>query len=74
MSSFILFPLLFLLSWVLTYAVKEIAIKKALVDIPNDRSSHVVPTPHGGGIAIAVTWFSGIGYLYMVDQIDSGLF
>jgi len=74
MSYFILFTLLFLLSWALTYVVKEIAIKKALVDIPNDRSSHAVPTPHGGGIAIALSWFVGICYLFSADQIESDLF
>jgi Fuc2NAc and GlcNAc transferase len=33
-----------------------------------------VPTPHGGGIAIALTWFVGIVYLYFIHQIESGLF
>lgn len=74
MNTIILFLIIFSLSWILTYAVKEIAIKKVLVDIPNDRSSHTIPTPHGGGIAIALTWFASIGYLYSVDQVDSGLF
>ncbi len=64
----------FFSSWALTYAVKEIAIKKSLVDIPNDRSSHTTPTPHGGGIAIAATWFLGISYLYHIDDIDSSLY
>lgn len=54
--------------------MKNYAIKKSLVDIPNDRSSHSIPTPHGGGIAIAATWFTGIIYLYLHDQIESNLF
>ncbi len=74
MSTLLLFLILFLLSWILTYAVKKIAIKKALIDIPNERSSHALPTPHGGGIAIALTWFSGISYLFGIDQIEPGLF
>ncbi|KIM09179.1 MAG: glycosyl transferase [Sulfurovum sp. PC08-66] len=65
---------LFLLSFVLTYMVKEHAIRKAILDIPNDRSSHTVPTPRGGGIAIAVTWFMGLGILYATDAIDARLF
>ncbi|MEA3490885.1 MAG: glycosyltransferase family 4 protein [Campylobacterota bacterium] len=65
---------LFILSFGLTYLVKNYAIKKSLMDIPNDRSSHAAPTPHGGGTAIAVTWFAGIGYLFAVDQISSDLF
>ena len=66
--------MLFILSFVLTYTVKQVAIKKALVDIPNDRSSHTVPTPHGGGIAIAVTWFAGVSYLFSIGQIEPDLF
>ena len=74
MSPLLLFPLLFLLSWSLTYFIKNHAIKNSLVDIPNDRSSHSIPTPHGGGIAIAVSWFIGIAYLFGIDQIESDLF
>ncbi len=62
------------MSFGLTYLVNNYAIKKALVDIPNERSSHATPTPHGGGIAIAVTWFAGIGYLFVVDRIEADLF
>lgn len=65
---------LFICSFLLTYLIKEYAIKKSLLDIPNDRSSHSVPTPHGGGIAIAMTWFIGIGYLYYINSIESSLF
>ncbi len=31
-------------------------------------------TPHGGGIAIAVTWFFGISYLFYKNDIDSSLY
>jgi len=44
------------------------------MDIPNERSSHSVPTPHGGGIAIAVTWFLGLNYLYFADEIPNTLY
>ena len=39
-------------------------IKKSLVATVNERSSHTVPTPHGGGIALAITWFIGLIYLF----------
>lgn len=32
-----------------------------LIDIPNDRSSHVRPTPRGGGIAVVLAFFLGMG-------------
>ncbi len=65
---------LFLLSFALTYFIKEYAIKKSLVATVNERSSHSVPTPHGGGIAVSLTWFIGLIYLYTNDQIDPTLF
>jgi len=65
---------LFLISFMLTYFIKNYAIKKSLVAEVNERSSHTVPTPHGGGIAIAVTWFAGLSYLFYIEQIDASLF
>jgi Fuc2NAc and GlcNAc transferase len=49
-------------------------IKKSLVSTVTERSSHTVPTPHGGGIAVAITWFIGLIYLYLNEQINSVLF
>ncbi len=69
-----IYIILFLISFALTYFIKEYAIKKSLVATVNERSSHTVPTPHGGGIAVAVTWFVGLIYLYLNEQIDSTLF
>jgi len=63
-----------MLSFSLTYFIKNYAIKKSLVASVNERSSHTVPTPHGGGIAVAVTWFLGLIYLFLTDQIDPTLF
>jgi Fuc2NAc and GlcNAc transferase len=49
-------------------------IKKSLVASVNERSSHTTPTPHGGGIALCITWFIGLVYLYFMGQIESNLF
>jgi Fuc2NAc and GlcNAc transferase len=69
-----IYIILLILSFLLTYFIKNYAIKKSLVAEVNDRSSHSVPTPHGGGIAIAVTWFLGLGYLFVTNEIDDTLF
>lgn len=66
--------ILLLFSFTFTYLIKNYAIKKALLAEVNDRSSHTVPIPHGGGIAIALTWFIGLIYLYFNSQIESDLF
>lgn len=65
---------LFVLSFVLTYFIKNYAIKKSLLAEVNERSSHSVPTPHGGGLAIAFTWFLGISYLFFTNAIESALY
>ncbi|MDD2896301.1 MAG: glycosyltransferase family 4 protein [Aliarcobacter sp.] len=65
---------LFITSFFLTYFIKNYMIKKSLVASVNERSSHSTPTPHGGGIAIAVAWFIGLSYLYFSNQIESNLF
>ncbi|PLY10464.1 MAG: glycosyl transferase [Arcobacter sp.] len=69
-----IYLLLVIISFVLTFFIKNYAIKKSLVAHVNERSSHTVPIPHGGGIAIAITWFLGIIYLYVNNEIEINLF
>jgi Fuc2NAc and GlcNAc transferase len=38
-----------------------------LIDIPNQRSSHVLPTPRGGGVGIAVATLGGIALLPLLS-------
>lgn len=65
---------LFLLSLVLTYTMITIAKNNAMMAEVNERSSHTTPTPHGGGIAIAITWFIGITYLFIYDTLSLQLY
>ena len=44
--------LAFVVSFVLTAALRNYALRRSLIDVPNARSSHSVPTPRGGGVAI----------------------
>jgi Fuc2NAc and GlcNAc transferase len=46
----------FVSSWSLTLVLRRYALVKSLVDVPNDRSSHTVPTPRGGGVAIVLSF------------------
>ncbi|UWY60845.1 MraY family glycosyltransferase [Aliarcobacter butzleri] len=69
-----IYMILLLISFLLTYFIKNYMIKKSLVASVNERSSHTVPTPHGGGISIAITWFIGLFYLYFIGQIENNLF
>ena len=47
----------------LTYLIKNHAIKNALVDIPNDRSSHAMSPPHSGTLPLLWPSSPCIGYL-----------
>lgn len=44
------------LSFSLTWALRRYALARSLMDIPNARSSHSVPTPRGGGVAIVIAF------------------
>jgi Fuc2NAc and GlcNAc transferase len=64
----------FVLALILTYGVRQFALKRALVDIPNERSSHAVPTPHGGGIAIIAAFYIGLTWFFINGTLDMQLF
>jgi Fuc2NAc and GlcNAc transferase len=57
-QGFVLAALSGLLSLALTAWVRAYALSHAVLDRPNERSSHSVPTPRGGGLAILIA--SGI--------------
>lgn len=42
----------FAVALVITPLLRRMSIRFGLLDVPNDRSSHVVPTPRSGGVAI----------------------
>ncbi len=66
--------LTFFFSLALTLAVRYFANKKELLDHPNERSSHTMPTPKGGGLAIMAAFYGALCCLYFQTQIDPKLF
>lgn len=74
MSVFIFYVVVFSITLLLTYFVRVWVIRVSVMDIPNERSSHSVPTPRGGGIAIAIVWFLAISFLFARKEIDKNLF
>ncbi len=63
-----------LLSAFLTWYVRSVAVKKAILDIPNHRSSHTLPTPRGGGVAIVVSFYAGLLWLFVTGAVEERLF
>lgn len=63
----------FLLSIVSTFFIKCYA-QKNLLDIPNQRSSHSIATPKGGGLAIVLSFCFAILTLFFYKQINLNYF
>lgn len=74
MENITFYGIIIILSYSLTFFVRKWAINRSILDVPNERSSHTIPTPRGGGIAIAISWFTGLIYVYITDKIDQALF
>jgi len=50
--------------------LRRYALARNLLDRPNERSSHTVPTPRGGGAAIALTFCAGIAALLALGRVS----
>ena len=59
------------LATTLTLIVRRSALNKQLLDIPNDRSLHTVPTPRGGGSAIVLVFFAAVAALTTTDYVTT---
>jgi len=69
-----LIPALAGLSFCLTAVLRRYALSKSLLDIPNMRSSHSVPTPRGGGVAIVMSYLGGLTALSATGLIPATVF
>jgi len=61
-------------SYTLTGLLRRYALAKSLLDVPNERSSHSIPTPRGGGISIVVTFLAGLFYLWATNLLNDEVF
>lgn len=53
----------------LTWCLRRYALARSLIDVPNARSSHSVPTPRGGGVAIVLSFLVALPLLCAGDEI-----
>jgi UDP-N-acetylmuramyl pentapeptide phosphotransferase/UDP-N-acetylglucosamine-1-phosphate transferase len=65
---------LLLLSFALTWVIMRFSLKRNILDIPNERSSHTNPTPRGGGLAIVISWYIGITFLFFAGYLNRNLY
>ncbi|PHX42758.1 glycosyl transferase [Pseudomonas sp. NZIPFR-PS5] len=57
------------LSFALTHVLRRYALHKSLLDIPNGRSSHTIPTPRGGGVAIVISYLVALVWMLCAGLI-----
>ncbi len=57
------------LAWVIAWGVQRAAFRLGLLSQPNARSSHLQPTPHGGGLGIVLAGTLTGGWLAISDGI-----
>jgi Fuc2NAc and GlcNAc transferase len=50
----------FAIAFAITPGIRFLAMRRGLMDHPTERSSHVVPTPRGGGLAIVSTHLAAL--------------
>jgi Fuc2NAc and GlcNAc transferase len=61
----------FAAAFLFTGLIRRYALRSNLIDIPNRRSSHTLPTPRGGGMAIVAVFSIGIGVLSVLDVLNA---
>lgn len=69
MIYWLLFPLVAVVSLLLTWQLRKYALARSIIDIPNARSSHTIPTPRGGGVAIVVSFIAALPLLYAANLV-----
>ena len=69
MSSGLIVAVVFIAAFILTWALRRYALASSLMDIPNDRSSHSVPTPRGGGVAIVLSFLAVLLWMGLIQWL-----
>ncbi|WP_144171670.1 glycosyltransferase family 4 protein [Pseudomonas sp. Kh13] len=69
MTAWWLIPLVAGVSLLLTAALRRYALNKQIIDVPNARSSHTVPTPRGGGVAIVLSFLGCLPLLGLAGAV-----
>lgn len=60
----------FVLSWCLTGLLRHYALKNGVLDIPNHRSAHAIPTPRGGGMAFVCCFTAQVLVVFYLQKIS----
>lgn len=69
MNGVLIAVLVFIAAFVLTWLLRRYALASSLMDIPNERSSHSVPTPRGGGVAIVLSFLAAMLLMGFIEWL-----
>jgi glycosyltransferase WbpL len=70
MSTWFLMLAIVCISICMTGVLRRYALAYSLLDLPNMRSSHTLPTPRGGGLAIVISFLIGMVVLHVTGQVQ----
>lgn len=73
MSFWWLLPVIAGVAFSLTATLRRYALARSLLDVPNARSSHLMPTPRGGGVSIVLAFLCALVFLYWQREIPFSL-
>lgn len=63
----------FLFSCFFTHLIRRYALAKSLVDTPNHRSAHSIPTPRGGGLSVVLVFLASLLFIFELNLATIGL-
>jgi Fuc2NAc and GlcNAc transferase len=69
-----IFAVVVIVGFTLTLFIRKSALKTNRLDVPNERSSHTLPTPRGAGLAVVVAFLLGLIALLIDDTISNEVF
>ncbi|MCM3874366.1 MAG: glycosyltransferase family 4 protein [Pyrinomonadaceae bacterium] len=67
-QAILTFAVAFVVAWCVTRVAIPVLRNRGLLDLPNARSSHAVPTPRGGGVGIVAGLLAGLGAAALVGS------
>lgn len=56
-----------IVSYIMGFAVYQFLLRMQVLDCPNKRSSHAIPTPRGGGVGIMLVVWAGLA-LFIIEK------
>ena len=71
MVWWILAAAVFVFALILTGLLRKYALSRGLMDVPNARSSHEIPTPRGGGVAIVLSFLMVLPFMGVAGGLSS---